>query len=120
MRSKKAQDNERLRTENADTKAGRKNRGIGEKGSPIARVGSVPGYNKSTGTPGWIREAADHAEKLAGKNDLRRMGTGKDGAPDGAHKHYGLGESSCGRPSYGKKAEVKEKIHGGQAKRLGK
>lgn len=54
-------------TKNADTKAGEKNRHIGSKGSPIASVGGVPGYNKGTGTPGWIRKAASHAESMSDK-----------------------------------------------------
>ena len=38
---------------------------INDKGSPILRVGSVPGYNKGSGTPGWVKSAASSAAKKA-------------------------------------------------------
>lgn len=90
-----------LRTDNADTKAGKKNRPINDKGSPILRVGSVPGYNKGTGTPGWIKSAASHAEGLKDFSSQEHR----------SHGHQG------GAPPRGKSPE---KIHGGQGSRVGK
>jgi hypothetical protein len=113
-----------LRTDNADVKAGKKGRHIGEKGSPIASVGGVPGYNKGTGTPGWIRKAADRAEGFVGKDELARMGQSRESAWSGgqgsSHQDHAVVMRMTGAPPYAKRAEVKEKIHGGQSSRLGK
>lgn len=38
---------------------------INEKGSPILGVGSLKGYNKPSGTPGWVKSAASSAAKKA-------------------------------------------------------
>lgn len=89
---------------NADTKAGKKNRPIKDNGTPILRVGSVPGYNKGEGTPGWIKSAASKAE---GRTDFN------------VSEHRGQ-ESRWQGGAPPRKADVKEKIHGGQASRVGK
>jgi hypothetical protein len=89
---------------NADTKAGAKGRQINDKGTPILRVGGVPGYNKGEGTPGWIKEAAS---KAAGRTDFN------------VSAHRGQ-ESRWQGGAPPRKADVKEKIHGGQASRVGK
>jgi hypothetical protein len=89
-------------TDNADTKAGHKSRPINDKGTPILRVGSVPGYNKGEGTPGWIKAAAS---KAAARTDFN------------VSEHRGQ-ESRWqgGAPPRGKSPE---KIHAGQASRVG-
>jgi hypothetical protein len=38
---------------------------INEKGYPLLRKPSVPGYNKPSGTPGYVSKAASSAAKKA-------------------------------------------------------
>lgn len=73
-------------------------KGIDSKGSPLLRVGGVPGYNKGTGTPGYIRSAADAAEKRTDFNSSEHR----------SRAHQG------GAPPYGT-AKSPEKIKPGQA-----
>ena len=75
--------------------------GINKRGSPILNVGGVPGYNMQTGTPGWIRAAADKAEGQRSDND-GKQGTGPHRMRD-AHQ--------AGAPPYGKQAQVDPKRH---------
>lgn len=98
-------DEKKVTLDNADTRAGRKNRGVGEKGSPLLRVGGVPGYNKQEGTPGWIKAEAKKAE---GRKDFN------------VSEHRGQESRwQSGGPPYAK-AKSPEKIHGGQGTRVGK
>ena len=89
------------RTVNVDTKAAKSGRGVSERGLPILKVGGVPGYNMSTGTPGWVRKAADRAEASCGKDNGAH-------APMGHRADY---DHATGRPPYGKTAEVDPKRH---------
>lgn len=98
----KSEDQSGQGLKNADTKAGQKGRQINDKGSPILRIGGVPGYNKGEGTPGWIRSAATAA---AGLTDFQ-------------HTDHRSRAHQGGAPP--RKGDVKEKIHGGQAARVGK
>lgn len=101
---------------NADTRAGDKNRGVDKRGNALLRVGSVPGYNKGEGTPGWIAKAASRAEGLAKSHEFMG-GVGCEGKQEIFAGHR-IHPTDVGKPPYGKTAEVdpKQNTQGGGGK----
>ena len=98
---------------NMDTKGVKKP--VGDHGQPILRQGSIPGYNKPTGTPGYIKAAVKHAESLTpqsfshgGRQDTSHTGCGPHtvGAPP-----YGSAEKARTEGGHGKQSVEGRKTH---------